>query len=291
MRRYRIAAGALLLVLTFAAAGVWFDPVPGNFLDYLSWRLTSGVTPEKGKIHYNGAHIHYVAYGKGKPVLLLHGGLSNRLCWFSQIPWLVEAGRQVILIDTRGHGESTLGRVKLSYPLFAQDVIKVLDRLGIRQTDMVGWSDGGIIALLLGRNWPDRVGKIIAISANFNPSGIKPEVNAALRATDSGQLSQVRLWLQGWWSGAGKNITELKTRIRRLWRTSPRLGREDLQTIRAPVLVIVGEKDLITLNHSAQLAHWLGNGRMVVIPGAGHSAPVTHADVVDALIEAFLRIE
>lgn len=86
MKQHWLVAGALLLVLATAAAGVWFQPVPGNFLYYLGWRLASGVQAERGEISYNGANIHYVAYGKGKPVLLLHGGLSNRLSWFSQIP-------------------------------------------------------------------------------------------------------------------------------------------------------------------------------------------------------------
>ncbi|TKB26704.1 alpha/beta hydrolase [Desulfopila sp. IMCC35006] len=291
MKRQWLVAGALLLVLATAAAGVWFRPVPGNFLYYLVWRLASRASAERGEISYNGANIHYVAYGEGKPVLLLHGGLSNRLSWFSQIPWLVEAGRRVVLVDTRGHGKSTLGHVKLSYRLFAQDVIQVLNRLNIGQTDIIGWSDGGIIALLLGRDWPKRVGKIIAISANFDPSGVKAEAGIALQAKDSGHLRWLWLWLRGWWSGAGENFAALETRIWRLWRTAPRLGQEDLHSIHAPVLVIVGEKDVISLEHSAQLAQWLGNGRLVVIPGAGHSAPVSHAKDVDGIVASFLGIK
>jgi pimeloyl-ACP methyl ester carboxylesterase len=66
------------------------------------------------------------------------------------------------------------------------------------------------------------------------------------------------------------------------------LGQEDLQTIHAPVLVIVGEKDLITLEHSKQLAQWLGDGKLEVVAGAGHAAPVTHAEQIDRLIKDFL---
>ena len=194
-------------------------------------------------------------------------------------------------MDTRGHGESTLGKAKLSYGLFAQDVIQVLDRLEIRQTDIIGWSDGGIIALLLGRDWPQRVEKIIAISANFDPSGLKQEADTVVQAKDTGYLSRVWLWLRGWWSGAGDDFAELEARIWQLWRTRPRLGQEDLQTIHAPVLVVVGEKDLITLEHSARLARWLGDGRLVVIPGAGHAAPVTHAEEVDKLVAGFLGLK
>lgn len=104
-----------------------------------------------------------------------------------------------MLVDTRGHGESTLGHAKLSYGLFAQDAIQVLDQLGIEQTDIIGWSDGGIIALVLGRDWSQRVGKIIAISANFDLSGLTQEANAAWQAKDAGPLSRMWIWLRGWW--------------------------------------------------------------------------------------------
>lgn len=278
------------MIVAGMAAGIWFRPVPGNFLHYLVWRLTSGAPVEEGNITSNGVRIHYVAYGKGRPVLLLHGGLSNRLSWFSQIPWLVKAGRQVVLVDTRGHGESTLGKEKLTYRLFVRDVIEVLDRLKIGQTDIIGWSDGGIIALLLGRDWPKRVDKIIAISANFHPSGVKQEAYSAVHGKDTGYLSRVWFRLRSWWSGAGDDFAELEASILQLWRTRPRLGQEELQTIHAPVLVVVGEKDLVTLEHSAQMAKWLGNGRLVVIPGAGHAAPVTHAEEVDKLVASFLEI-
>ena len=254
---------------------------------YLSWRLTSAALVEKGKIHFHGAHIHYVAYGKGKPVLLLHGGLSNRLSWFSQLPWLVESGRQVVLVDTRGHGESTLGHKALTYQLFAQDVVQVLDQLNIPQTDIIGWSDGGIIALLLGRDCPQRVGKVVAISANFDPSGLVPQAEASLTSRSSG----VWRWLKRWWSGAGEQYPQLEDNILQLWRTGPRLGAADLRAIRAPVLVVVGERDMITLEHSAELAQQLGDGRLAVIPGAGHAAPVTHAAAVDSLVAGFLMMQ
>ncbi|MGB3915903.1 MAG: alpha/beta hydrolase [Thiothrix litoralis] len=288
MRRWLLKVLTAALVTGVVTAG-WFWPVPGNFVYYLSWRLTTRAPVATGNINFNGAQIHYVTYGAGKPVLLLHGGLSNRLSWFSQVPWLVKAGRKVILVDTRGHGESTLGHTGLSYHLFAQDVIQVLDKLDIAQTDIIGWSDGGIIALLLGRDTPQRVGKIVAISANFDPSGLTSDAGAGLQVEAAAPSGGVWQWLQGWWSGAGEHYPTLASKIRHLWRTEPRFTQADLQAIHAPVLVIVGERDMITLEHSAQLAQWLADGELAVIKGAGHSAPVTHAAAVDGLVVAFLQ--
>ena len=90
-----------------------------NALNYLTWKCSTTTQIETGYIVYRRAHIHYASYGQGDPVLLLHGGLSNKLSWFSQIPWLVASGRRVVLINTRGHGDSTPGNSKLSYPVFA----------------------------------------------------------------------------------------------------------------------------------------------------------------------------
>ncbi|WMP18762.1 alpha/beta fold hydrolase [Thiothrix lacustris] len=243
-----------------------------HLLRYLWWQLTSSALVEEGDIRFNGARIHYVAYGQGKPLVLLHGGLSNRLSWFAQLPWLVAAGRQVVLMDTRGHGKSTLGEAGLSYGLLALDVLQVLDHLDISQADLVGWSDGGIIALLLGRDAPQRVDRIVAISANFDTSGLIASALPALALLEETRYS-------------------LKQQVHRLWHNGPRLTQADLQAIHAPVLVMVGEKDVVTLAHSAQLAQWLSNGKLLVMTGAGHAAPVTHADDVAGWVADFLGHE
>ncbi|HZJ93683.1 MAG TPA: alpha/beta hydrolase [Thiopseudomonas sp.] len=253
-----------------------------NFAYYLAWKTTASTPRRSGEIHLHGARIFYVVYGTGAPVLLLHGGLSNRLSWFSQIPFLIKAGRQVILVDTRGHGQSTLGGKPLSYALFADDVLQVLDHLNIRQTDIVGWSDGGIIALILAHQQPQRVRKIVAISANFHPSGLAEDATETINATG------LRQWLKKCWSGAGKEWGELEAGITQLWVTEPRFELEDLQVIQTPTLIVAGEQDMITEEHSTELARGLANGRLIVIAGAGHAAPITDAQTVNTLLQRFL---
>ncbi|MEI6068306.1 MAG: alpha/beta hydrolase [Methylococcaceae bacterium] len=269
---------------------IWLRPVSFNALNYLTWKCSTTTQAETGNIDYQGAHIHYVSYGHGEPVLLLHGGLSNKLSWFSQIPWLVTSGRQVILIDTRGHGDSTAGKSKLSYQIFAEDTLLVLDRLGIQRTDIIGWSDGGIIALLLGREAPQRIGKIVAISANFKPSGLIPETDN-VKNESLLPPKNITDWLRSWWSGAGERHATLEAEIKELWRTSPQFAHSDLQAITAPTLVIVGEHDIIDLSHSSELAQILASGKLEIVEGAGHAAPVTHARQINQLIASFLDIE
>jgi pimeloyl-ACP methyl ester carboxylesterase len=278
----------LIIVMSFF---VWLRPMPVNALNYLAWKCSTTTQTETGNIVYRGAHIHYVSYGQGDPVLLLHGGLSNKLSWFSQIPWLVAAGRRVVLIDTRGHGDSTPGNSKLSYQVFAEDTLQVLDRLGIQRTDIVGWSDGGIIALLLGLKAPQRVGRIVAISANFQPSGLIPESNRVQDQSLNITPNKITGWLRSWWSGAGERHAALEAEIKELWRTAPQLDPFDLHVITAPTLVIVGENDIIELSHSSELAERLANGKLEIVPGASHAAPVTHARQINQLIASFLGIK
>jgi pimeloyl-ACP methyl ester carboxylesterase len=279
----------IVLIMTISIF-VWFKPMSVNTLNYLIWKSLTSTQVEAGNIEYQGAKIHYVSYGQGEPILLLHGGLSNKLSWFSQIPWLVSSGRRVILIDTRGHGYSTKGHSKLSYQIFTEDTLQVLDKLGIQRTDVVGWSDGGIIALLLGLEAPQRIGKIIAISANFHPSGVLPETDSTPSVAEHFLLKPITDWVRGIWSGAGEQHPSLEAEIKTLWRTEPQLGQTDLQAITAPTMVVVGENDIIDLKHSNDLARLLANGRIEVIIGAGHAAPVTHAQQINQLIASFLGI-
>ncbi len=290
MKRLFHISGVLFLIIVMSLF-VWLRPMSGNFLNYLIWKYSTTTPTETGNIIYRDAHIHYVSYGQGDPVLLLHGGLSNKLSWFSQIPWLVSSGRRVVLIDTRGHGDSTTGNSQLSYQIFAKDTLLVLDKLGIQRTDIIGWSDGGIIALLLGLEAPQRVGRIVAISANFHPSGLIPEANRIQDNTIHISPNKITDWLHGWWSGAGERHAVLEAEIKELWRTAPQLDHSDLQTITAPTLVVAGENDIIDLSHSSELAQMLANGKIEIIMGAGHAAPVTHAQQVNQLIASFLSIE
>jgi len=284
-----ISKGRVLVVAGIAAVGVligafYLRTVPANFVRYLIWRFTSTAFVTKGQVSVGDTDIHYVSYGSGPPVLLLHGGLSNRLSWFSQLPRLVESGRRVVLPDTRGHGDSTLGSTELSYRLFAADAATVLDRLSIEKTDVVGWSDGGNTALLLGRYWPQRVRRMVLISANFNPAGLTPE---AQKETSEPSRGIVR-WLKRWWTGAGDRLRELEIRVKRMWQTRPNLQRADLATITAPTLVIVGEADVVSTSHACLMAEWLANGSLAIIAG-GHFTPVTQAQRVNELMLEFLN--
>jgi pimeloyl-ACP methyl ester carboxylesterase len=278
------------IIVIFSLGGLfmgtlYFAPVTSDFIRYIIWRSTTKVHITEGYASAKGADIHFVGYGSGHPVLLLHGGLSNRLSWFAQLPWLVKAGYQVIVPDTRGHGLSGLGNDELTYRLLASDAIAVLDKLKINQTNIIGWSDGGNTALLMGLFWPRRVHRIIAISANFNPTGLIPEAQNEKIEPSKG----VVYWFRRLWTGAGERIHTLEHRIKRMWQRHPKLEPEDLGQIEAPTLVIVGKRDIVSIEHAREMAARIKNGTIAVVPG-GHFTPITQAARINRLIADFLGI-
>lgn len=261
-----------------------FTHIVFYWLRYVYWRMTARIYKQSGFIQHKQAEIYYLIYGVGEPIVLLHGGLSNRLSWFSQIPFLVNAGRQVIIIDTRGHGLSTLGNETLTYHLFAEDLVIVLDELKVQSSDILGWSDGGITALIMGRYFPDRVKHIIAISANISPNGLTKKAQGQAQE----KVNAFIFWLQSKWTGSGKYFNQLNQFIRQIW-TSPILKKTDLSLIKSPTLFIVGDKDVVTIEHSEEMADIVKKSQLIVVKNGGHSTPITHASQINQYIVNFLN--
>ena len=130
-------------------------------------------TPEGQFANINGAELYYVLEGPedGPPVLLLHGGIGNTEEFRNVAPALVAAGYRTIAFDQRGRGRSTWGDQPITYEQMAADTVAVLDKLGIERTDVIGWSDGGIVALELAVTHPERLKRVVAYGANSRPEG------------------------------------------------------------------------------------------------------------------------
>ena len=122
----------------------------------------------EGYVDPDGARIWYGTAGKGEPVVLLHGGMASSLSWGNQVPALIKTHHKVILIDSRGHGRSTLGPYPLSYEKMQSDVVAIMDTLHLKKASFVGWSDGAIISLIMAIKNPERVNSVYAFGANMN---------------------------------------------------------------------------------------------------------------------------
>ena len=185
-----------------------------------------------GMADVNGIKLFYATIGEGSPVVLLHGGLANSDYWGNQVRALAPTHR-VILMDSRGHGRSTRNAEPYGYDLMADDVVGLLDVLKVPRADIVGWSDGGIIALDLAMRHPDRVGKIFAFAANTVTSGVQDDVEknptfAAFIARAGKEYEKL--------SATPKEYNAFVDQISHMWFSQPNWTEAELATIKAPVV-------------------------------------------------------
>jgi pimeloyl-ACP methyl ester carboxylesterase len=241
-------------------------------------------TGETAKI--NGIAIYYEVYGEGEPVLLLHGGLSNGDHWVNVIPTLTEAGYQVIVMDSRGHGRSSFNETPISYAVMASDVLGLMDHLGIDKADIVGWSDGAIIGLELAMHHPERLHKVVAYGANFDPSGVRLDVgqNAYFNATIEREAEEYQEL-----SPAPERWDEFLANISTMWATAPNYTEEQLRAITTPVLVLDGAKEeYVDLNQTKLMALLIPEATLEIMPDTGHFALFEQPEEFSRIVLDFL---
>jgi pimeloyl-ACP methyl ester carboxylesterase len=224
---------------------------------------------DSGSVDADGARIAYSIYGAGDPVLLLHGGLGNSGHFGFQLPALVDRF-QVIAIDSRGQGRSTRTRATITYDLMAADVIAVLDHLHIARASVVGWSDGGEIALKLAIKYPDRVNRLFVFGANYDASGSK--ARGSRSTTFAAYMQKCRTDYQRVFKTT-RGFNELAEALLPLWRTSSGITRDQLRAIQAPVAVADGDHDEIILRDQIEeMARLIPGGKLVIFSDASHFA-------------------
>jgi pimeloyl-ACP methyl ester carboxylesterase len=217
----------------------------------------------------NGADLYYEVHGdpNGQPVLLLHGGLGNIEEFANLAPVLVGAGYRVVAMDSRGRGRSAWGDLPITYEQMAADALGLLDQLGIAKTDVVGWSDGGIIGLNLAINHPERLNRVVAYGANFTPEGLQFVPSDQLPPFERLIADYRRL------SPEPERFEEMNEVLDALYQVAPNYSEAELASITVPVLVLHGaEEEFIKLEHAKQLAELIPGSTLVIMPGTGHFA-------------------
>lgn len=241
----------------------------------------------QGYVATNGARIWYGSIGAGPPVLLLHGGMASSRSWNRQAAYLAAAGYRVILIDSRGHGRSTLGERPLSYALLAGDVLAVMDDLCLGKAAIVGWSDGAIVALVLAMRASERLSGVYAFGANMDHSGVRPG------AAEAPVLKQVAPRLAADYAARSPNpegFAALRDAVRTMQQTQPDFTAAQLRAIHGPAITIAGaEKDeFIEPEHPAYLARTIPDAKLNMFAGTGHFAPWERPEAFNRSLTAFL---
>ena len=186
--------------------------------------------------------------------------------------------RRVTAPEQRGHGR-TPDVGSMSFAAMADDTIRLLEALGIEAADLVGWSDGGILALLIARHRPDLVRRVVAIGASVAMDSDPAPLSAA---TSTGSAPSTR-------QTVGMPIpVETRRRLFAMWLAGPELSLADLAELTPPVLVVAADRDMITLDHTVAMFRALPAAQLAILPGVGHDVPRTDPELVAAVVERFL---
>ena len=193
---------------------------------------------QSGFAPVNGIKIWYAVYGRGDPVILLHGGLANANYWGHQVRAL-QRHYQVIVMESRGHGRSSRNQEPYGYDLMASDVVALLDHLKIKKVSIVGWSDGAIIGLDIAMKHPERVSKLFAFAANSDPSGVADIANSDVFNAYIARAGEE-------YKRLSPTPTEYKSfvaEITKMWESQPKWTASDLAAIKVPTWIVDGDHD------------------------------------------------
>ncbi|HWU05762.1 MAG TPA: alpha/beta hydrolase [Streptomyces sp.] len=232
-----------------------------------------------------GARTWYETEGVGDPLVLLHGGFCTNDTWGT-----LRAGMAAVchlfLPERRAHGHTPDVAGPLSYQDMADDTVAFLETVVGEPAHLVGWSDGGVVALLVAIARPDLVREAVVIGANFRPSSecfVKPAMLDAM-TPDSADLAFFReMYAAVAPEGAG-HWPVVAAKVTDMWRTQPTLTTGDLARIEAPTLVMAGDDDMMTLEHTTALYRAIPGSQLAVVPGASHLVPLEKPALVDRLI-------
>jgi pimeloyl-ACP methyl ester carboxylesterase len=237
----------------------------------------------------NGVHTYYEEHGAGDPLLLLHGGLSSADDMGMQTAAIAERYR-VILPERRAHGRTADVEGPITYNVMADDTIALMDALGTGPAHLVGWSDGGNVALLMAIKRPDLVRKVVTMGSNFAGDGYE-ESFRALAQPDSPLVTMLRdEWMKRAPDGEDHFPVVLE-KMMACWFETYDIPRDELARIAAPTLVMVGDDDIIRFEHTIDLYETIPDAQLAVIPGASHLAPIEKPQLVNQLILDFLGAE
>jgi pimeloyl-ACP methyl ester carboxylesterase len=229
-----------------------------------------------GTFVHDGVTFYYEVYGEGEPLLLVHGNGGSLGAFAAQIDYF-KGHRKVIAMDSRDQGRSGDSGGAITYEQMADDLAALIDHLKTGPVDVVGWSDGGIEALLLGVRHPNKVRKLVAMAANLNPQAIYPETAA--------------------WVAQMKASTPIDTTTREgrraakmlnLLENEPHIDPKLLGKVAAPTLVMSGDHDVIRLEHTVEIFNNLPNANLAVLPNATHAVPYDDPKLFNETVERFL---
>jgi pimeloyl-ACP methyl ester carboxylesterase len=266
----------LLLCLLPLAAAAGGDPTPAS--------------PPGRYAAVNGLRMYYEIRGTGgTPLVLLHGGGSTIETSFGKVIDALARTRQVIAIEQQGHGHTAdVDGRPFTFEQSADDTAELLRQLKVDRADFYGYSNGGHIALQIAIRHPAVVRKLALVSAFTKRSGTPPQFwdgfKGATLQTMPAELREAYLRvaphpenLQSFFEKSVKRMVDFRD-----------MPDADIRAIRAPSLVLIGDKDIILPEHAIEMSRLLPNGQLAILPGTDHMAVINRVEMLLAFIPPFL---
>ncbi len=248
-----------------------------------------GSNPKCGKtIRVNDIELYYEVYGRGRPLLLLHGNGASISALKALIPFLAKR-YQVIAIDSRAHGRSSDSDQELTFKLMASDMAVLIDTLRLPPVLVVGWSDGGIVGLELAAAYPDKVAALVASGANFvaDSSALPAEAIDPAKIIWFRQLDPLEKQRYIDTSRFPHRAPLIHDKVINLDLKYPNFTLAELGKIRTPVLVVAGDHDEIIDTHTLALFHALPHADLFIVPHSHHSVMIDRPQLLSAMISEF----
>lgn len=238
-----------------------------------------------------GLNTYYEVRGNGDPVVMLHGGFATIESWDAQAAAL-SARYRVFLPERRGHGRMPDVEGPLTYENMASDTAAFIEALGIGPAHLIGWSDGGSVALYVALRRPDLVRKVICMGAAAWFDGLTAKTQAEAQHLSLEFFPPSLIEAHRSLSPDGPDhLPIFFEKIKVLWRSEPNMTPDELRQITAPTLVMLGDDDVLTIEHAATMAATLPDAQLAVVPGTDHGLMYEKPDLVGRLFLDFLADE
>jgi pimeloyl-ACP methyl ester carboxylesterase len=252
------------------------------------------------RINVNGMQMYYEVSGAGEPLVVLHGAYMNIPSMGAIIPKLAQTHR-VYAVELQGHGRTTDIDRPITYQHLADDVSAFMNAVGLQKADVFGYSMGAIAGLQLAIRHPAKVNKLVFASGGYDLEGWQPVFTAFIPQMTVEMIVNMPFAAEYRKLAANPNgFPELARKLIALEK-EPMAWAEDVKKLKTPVLIIAGDADVATLEHSVAMFRLLGGGvmgdmgqplpasRLAVLPATSHTAVITQTDLLHAFIEPFLK--
>jgi len=216
------------------------------------------------KIKVNDIELYYEKYGTGKPIILIHGNQESHEI-FDKLIEKLKSNYEVFAIDSRCHGKSENPK-EISYNLMSDDIIQFIRKLNIEKPILYGFSDGGIIGLLVAIKEPDLLSNLIISGANITPD---------VFTTFDLLLTKLLYFFT-------------RSKYIKMMLDEPNIPIEDLQKITIPVHILAGEKDVIKLEHTKLIAKNIQNSTLEIIKNENHGSYIIHSEKLYEIIKKYI---